>query len=122
MKFTVLCYHQEAVTSAWSEAEDAEVVGRLEAVHRRRAKEFGPILRLQPTPTAKTLKKAQNIVTDGPFAETKEQLLGVYVIDVADMDAAIEVARDLATANPGGAYEVRPLMLFYPDGEAAQVV
>ena len=52
---------------------------------------------------------------DGPFAETKEQLLGFYIIDVADLEDALGVARELAAANPGGAYEIRPVALFNPD-------
>jgi hypothetical protein len=55
-------------------------------------------------------------VTDGPFAETKEQLLGFYVVDVANLDAALGIARELAAANnPGGAYEIRPIASYYPD-------
>jgi len=54
-------------------------------------------------------------VVDGPFAETKEQLLGFYVVDCAHMDEAMGVAQDLERANPGvGAYEVRPVRLFLP--------
>ena len=51
---------------------------------------------------------------DGPFAETKEQLLGFYVIDVADLEEALAFARDLAGANPGGAYEIRPVRVYLP--------
>jgi hypothetical protein len=54
-------------------------------------------------------------VIDGPFAETKEQLLGFYVIEVSNLEEALEVARELAAANPGGAYEVRPIAVFNPD-------
>jgi hypothetical protein len=57
-------------------------------------------------------------VIDGPFAETKEQLLGFYVIEVADLDAALDVARELAAVNPGGAYEVRPIALYKADERA----
>ena len=46
---------------------------------------------------------------DGPFAETKEQLLGFYVVDCDDLEEALAIARELAEANPGGAYEIRPL-------------
>ena len=47
---------------------------------------------------------------DGPFAETKEQLLGFYIVDCDSLDGAIDVARDLAKANPGtGSYEIRPV-------------
>ena len=58
-------------------------------------------------------------VIDGPFAETKEQLLGFYVVDVAGLDEALDIARDLAAANPGGAYELRPVLLYNPDPRRA---
>jgi hypothetical protein len=87
-------------------------------VHERLAKagKLGPALRLLPTTAATTLRKtAEPLVIDGPFAETKEQLLGFYIIDVDDLDAALDVARELAVANPGGAYEIRPVALYLPD-------
>ena len=51
---------------------------------------------------------------DGPFAETKEQLLGFYVVDCANEDAAIEVARDLRRVNPSAVYEIRPIRRYLP--------
>ncbi len=70
-------------------------------------------LRLLPTTAATTLRKSDPpLVIDGPFAETKEQLLGFYIIDVADLDEALGIARELGEANPGGAYEIRPLALY----------
>jgi hypothetical protein len=54
------------------------------------------------------------MVLDGPFAETKEQLLGFYVVDCANEDAAIEVARDLRQVNPSAVYEIRPIALYIP--------
>ena len=55
------------------------------------------------------------MVIDGPFAETKEQLLGFYVIDCASLEAAIDTAKELAKANPGtGSYEIRPVAEFHP--------
>lgn len=94
-------------------------MSRLGVVHERltKAGKMGPSLRLLPTTSATTLHKTQEppLVTDGPFAETKEQLLGFYIIDVADLDEALEIARELAAANPGGAYELRPVALYYPD-------
>ena len=56
------------------------------------------------------------VVTDGPFAETKEQLLGFYVIQGADLEEALAITRELGQANPGGAYEIRPMSLFFPGG------
>jgi len=58
-------------------------------------------------------------VIDGPFAETKEQLLGFLVVDCADLEGALEVARDLGRVNPGGSYEIRPVGYFKPGGRAA---
>src|SRR5690606_13832233 len=73
---------------------------------------LGPVVRLQNTTEAKTLRKTSGdpVVLDGPFAETKEQFLGFYVADCATMDEALDFARKLAVANPGvGSYEIRPL-------------
>ena len=53
-------------------------------------------------------------VIDGPFAETKEQLLGFYVVDCESLDGALQVAKDLGKANPGGSYEIRPIAMFQP--------
>jgi hypothetical protein len=119
MLYAILCYNDEDVVWSWSKDEDEAVMGRLRLVHDRltRAGKMGPSLRLLPTTAATTLRKTQEppLVIDGPFAETKEQLLGFYVIDVANLDEALEVARELAAANPGGAYELRPIALYNPD-------
>ena len=76
---------------------------------------FAPVARLLPTTAATTLRKDDPpLVLDGPYAETKEQLLGFYLVDCKDLDAALDVARDLAAVNPGGAYEIRPVGHFTP--------
>jgi hypothetical protein len=55
------------------------------------------------------------LLIDGPYAETKEQLLGFYIVDCATREEAVEIARQLERANPGlGAYEIRPISLFLP--------
>lgn len=118
MQYTLLCYNDEAITSAWSEEKDAAVMARLGEVHTKYKKQLGPVARLMPTSAAVTYRKSEKLVTDGPYAETKEQLLGFYVITVDDLEQALQIVRDLAIANPGGAYEIRPIMLFYPDGAA----
>ena len=51
---------------------------------------------------------------DGPFAETKEQLLGFYIVDCAYLEEALDIARELGQANPGGAYEIRPIACSLP--------
>jgi hypothetical protein len=71
---------------------------------------------LEPIGTATTvrMKDGKALLTDGPFAETKEQLLGLYVVDCATRDAAVAVARDLRRANPTAVYEIRPVKLYLP--------
>ena len=59
------------------------------------------------------------LVLDGPYAETKEQLLGFYLVDCKNLDEALEVAGELGAANPGGAYEIRPVGLFVPGSRPA---
>jgi hypothetical protein len=119
MQYAILCYHDEDIVWSWSQEEDKAVMDRLAVVGERltRAGKMGASLRLLPTTAATTLRKTQDppLVIDGPFAETKEQLLGFYLIDVADLEDALSVARELAAANPGGAYEIRPVALFNPD-------
>jgi hypothetical protein len=67
---------------------------------------------LQPTPTAATvrMKSGKQVVTDGPFAETKEQLGGYHLIECADMDEATSIAARIPTLRVGGTVEVRPLV------------
>jgi hypothetical protein len=60
------------------------------------------------------------VVIDGPYAETKEALLGLYILDCDDLEEALGIARDLAKANPGGAYEIRPLRLYLPGSLPAE--
>jgi hypothetical protein len=98
-------------------------MARLKAVQEQIASEgrLGPVARLMPTTAATTLRKNREpaLVIDGPFAETKEQLLGFYVVECTDLEQALETARDLGRANPGGSYEIRPLALFTPGTVAA---
>ena len=118
MQYAILCYNDEDVVWSWSKEEEAAVMDRLLVVNERLSKEgkMGASLRLLPTTAATTLRKSQEppLVIDGPFAETKEQLLGFYVVDVENLDEALAIAKDLGAANPGGSYEIRPIRLFLP--------
>jgi hypothetical protein len=118
MLYTILCYHSEKVVGNWTAAQEAVVMEKLAGIQTRLAQQgkLGPVVRLMPTGTASTLRKEPTaVVLDGPFAETKEQLLGFYVVDVASQADAEEIARELATANPGGGcYEIRPIMIINP--------
>ena len=114
MLYTVLCYNDEASVFAWTKEEDDAVMGRLNVVHEKweKAGKLKPSIRLLPTSAATTLRKKDNEVLDGPYAETKEQLLGFYVIEVDNLEEGLAFARELAVANPGGAYELRPIMIY----------
>jgi hypothetical protein len=116
MLYAILCYDQEDVVSAWSREKDAAVMASLGTVQEGLARQgrLGPVARLMPTTAATTVRKgAEAIVLDGPFAETKEQLLGFYVIEAASLDEAVAVARDLARASgSAGSYEIRPISYF----------
>ena len=93
-------------------------MGKLIAAQEKmaRAGKLGPVARLMPTTAATTLRKDREpaVVIDGPFAETKEQLLGFYVVDCENLEEALDFARDLGNANPSGSYEIRPLLVFRP--------
>jgi hypothetical protein len=117
MLYAILCYHDEDLVGSWSKEQDAAVMKKLAVVQDKLAKQgrLGPVARLLPTTAATTLRKEEPpLVLDGPYAETKEQLLGFYLVDCKNLDEALEVARDLGAANPGGAYEIRPVGLFAP--------
>jgi len=122
MLYAILCYHSEKLVGAWTKEEDAATMARLAVVRDklRSRNKLGPVARLMPTHAAKTVKKDREpaLVIDGPFAETKEQLLGFYVLDCESMEEAIEAALELGRANPGGAYEIRPISVFHPAGAA----
>ena len=117
MQYAILCYHDEKVTCAWSKEHDDAVMAKLGGVMEKLARQgkLGPVARLLPTTAATTLRKDREpaLVVDGPFAETKEQLLGFYIVDCASLDEALDIARELGEANPGGAYELRPVGVLF---------
>jgi hypothetical protein len=117
MLYAILCYHDEDFVGSWTKEQDEAVMKKLAVVQEKLARQgrLGPVARLLPTTAATTLRKDDPpMVLDGPYAETKEQLLGFYLIDCANLDEAVDVARDLGAANPGGAYEIRPVGVFMP--------
>ncbi|TPL02068.1 MULTISPECIES: YciI family protein [unclassified Mesorhizobium] len=117
MFYAVLAYHVEDTVQSWSPNEDAALMKDLLEVNDRLTREgkLGPAARLGATGEAVTLRgPGEGMVIDGPFAETKEQLLGLYVLDCANQDEAIAAARDLKRVNPSAVYEIRPIMLYLP--------
>jgi hypothetical protein len=123
MQYAILCYHDEKVTCAWTKEEDDAVMAKLGVVHDKlkRQGKLGPVARLLPTTAATTLRKDREppLIVDGPFAETKEQLLGFYIVDCDSLEEVLDIAKELGRANPGGAYEIRPVGVFFPGNTVA---
>ena len=115
MLYSILCYDCESEVFAMTPEEDGELMTRLSAATAKQeaAGKLGPRLRLMAT-TAATTVRSSGEVFDGPFAETKEQLLGFYIVDCESQEEAVETARRLAGQKPKGTLEVRPVLWFDP--------
>jgi hypothetical protein len=116
MLYAVLCYHHEAEVMGWTQEQDDAVLAKRRKVTQKMAAagKLGPVARLMPTTAATTVRSGREpVIIDGPFAETKEQLLGFYLVDCASLDEAIAFARELGQGE-SAALEVRPLRLFEP--------
>ncbi|WP_214471982.1 YciI family protein [Mesorhizobium sp. dw_380] len=117
MFYAILAYHVEGAIKALTPQEDAALMAELLKINERLYADgsLGPSARLGETQSACTLRgPGDGTVIDGPFAETKEQLLGLYVVDCAARDDAIAIARDLRRVNPTAVYEIRPIALYRP--------
>ncbi len=115
MRYMLLIYTTEAEPGAVS----AEEMARVAATHRQvmddaaKRKVFVAAEPLRSTDTATTVRRRGDrfLTLDGPFAETKEQLAGYYILECADLDEAIDWARRIPTACGGaeGCVEIRPI-------------
>lgn len=115
MKYMLAIHADE---SRWGTASPEEIGGWMAAYQRftDAATEAGVMSAgdgLQPSSTATTVRvrDGETLLTDGPFAETKEQLNGFYILDVASLDDALAWAARIPDAA-GGAVEVRPVMIY----------
>ena len=128
MKYVLLIYDDEKVWETMSPEESGAMMGEYFAFTQDiRAKgQYHAGEALQPIATASTVRvrggKMQ--VTDGPFAETREQLGGFYLVDAANLDEALAIAARIPSARTGS-IEVRPVVNFEeqaaaPDGATAQ--
>jgi hypothetical protein len=122
MKYMLLIYNTE---NQWAEEEHSACVARsTEICHE--LNEQGKFIAASPlhpvsTATSVRVREGKRLVTDGPFAETTEQLGGFYLIDVEDVDEAIAIASQLPPAKKG-TVEIRPIVELanLPVVEAAQ--
>lgn len=120
MQYAILCYDDEAAVEAWPDAKLDDVIGKHQAATQPIAQrgKLGPVLRLLPTSTAMTVRSGDKpVILDGPFAETKEQLLGLWIIDADTHEEALALAHELASHKETGSMEVRPLLMFM-DGKS----
>ena len=121
MLYAFLCCHDEAVANSWTKEEDEAVLAKRHKVTEKLAAKgkLGPALRLMPTTAATTVRMGgEPVVLDGPFAETKEALLGVYVVDCPSLENAIELARQIGREEKV-VFEIRPVRRFEPQGKTA---
>jgi len=115
MRYIMLIYTDELVEAQRSDEDNEVVMGGYFAftneVRERGVYQTGDAL--QPTSTATTVsvRDGKTLTTDGPFAETKEQLGGFYILDCKDLDEAIEFAAKIPGAKEGR-IEVRPILEF----------
>jgi hypothetical protein len=118
MRYMALIYGQESARPAQGSPEAEKMFGEYYAYGDEvvKAGVFKAGDALMPTQTATTVRvrDGKNLTTDGPFAETKEQLGGFYILDCKDLDEAIAWAAKIPDAR-SGSIEVRPLMEFPQD-------
>jgi hypothetical protein len=113
MKYMLLIYDDEKLWAKMTDAERQQIFG--EYMHFsdeiRRTGNYQAGAPLQPTSTATSVRvrDGKRVVTDGPFAETREQLGGYYLVDAKDLDEAIAIAARIPSARLG-TIEVRPVM------------
>lgn len=113
MEFLLLIYDTEKRWTSLSEAEQNSETQGFRAFGSQFAKAIKGGNALQPTATAKTVRvrDGKSVTTDGPFAETKEQLGGYYLVDARDEKEALTIAAKIPWARYGS-IEVRPILKF----------
>lgn len=112
MKYALLIYDQQQYWNTWSEDERSQILAEYQAFTDRVKSKgiFCAAEPLQPIAEARTLRRQDSgelLETDGPFAETREQLAGFYLLECENLDEAIELAAEIPAAR-FGTIEVRP--------------
>jgi hypothetical protein len=110
-KYLILIHGDEAAFENASQADFDAMMAAHEAFSTKHGSALLGGEALQPTSTATTIRDG-GAVTDGPFVETKEALGGYYLVEAADLDEAIELAKQVPVAGSNGGLEVRPIMVF----------
>jgi hypothetical protein len=115
MQFALLIYGDEAAEAAMPPEGSKQMMDGYRSFGERNAAAILGGDALRPTATATTVRvrDGERMLTDGPFAETREHLGGFYLVDVPTLDEAVELAAQIPGAATG-AVEVRPVMVFEP--------
>lgn len=110
MQYAVLIYDKPGSYESLAPDELERVMGEYGPITQDPAVRGGAQLQSVEAATTVRVKDAETLLTDGPFAETKEVFGGFYVIDVPDLDAAVAFAARIPSARLGGSVEVRPIV------------
>ncbi|MBC7811001.1 MAG: YciI family protein [Burkholderiales bacterium] len=120
MRYMMMIYGDESAFVSIPQEAMMQVMADYDAFHAEMGQRGNLLIaeRLHPTPTATTVsvQAGKTLLTDGPFAETKEQLAGIYVFECKDLDEALEIAAKIPSAK-FGSVEVRPVLVG-PEGGA----
>jgi hypothetical protein len=113
MQYMLMCCFEEREWEKLSDAQKGKIMTEYGEVIQSLVRNgtFRGGAQLHPTSSATTVrvKKGKPVMTDGPFAETKEQLGGYHLVECKDLDEAISIAARIPTLPAGGAIEVRPV-------------
>ena len=119
MKYICLIYDEEKKAAAMTKAEGDAFMGEYFAFTEgiKKSGQYVSGEALQPVQSATTVRvrDGKTITTDGPFAETKEQLGGYYLVECKDLDEALEAAARIPI-GPHGSVEIRPILAFDMEG------
>jgi hypothetical protein len=115
MQYALLIYDDESAWAKLSEQESGALMGEYgtytQALRDSGAFRAGEALQSTQTATTVRVRDGETVTTDGPFAETKEQFGGFYLIEAESLDQALEWAAKIPSARVGS-IEVRPVMVF----------
>lgn len=116
MQYVLMIHVSESLTNSFSDSERAEwmqAYGQFhQEVQERGLMRGGAPLQPESTTTTVRIRESETMITDGPFAETKEQLAGIYILECKDLDEAIEVAKKIPDVH-NGSIEIRPVFEKY---------
>jgi hypothetical protein len=110
MQYALLIYHKPGAYEALSDDDRAAVTAKYWSLREEPGVLGGAGLKGVETATTVRVQDGETLVTDGPFADTKEAFGGFYLFEADDLDAAIALASTIPAAIHGGAIEVRPVL------------